>query len=210
MVRYRRVVSALAAASFLLSACGGDSSGDETGDGGPVSTSEATSATDSGEPTETTGAPAATTSPPAPADGDTDILGNPVGHGFVTFDGVRHDVVLGSVCQKLFGGLQVTGSSDDGGFSVHAIIPPEDWESDTAAGWDPPFVEIEIDESDWRAQAGSTHFVNGERVALTPEQSAVILFTNDGETVAGEANFYHEFNFEELETATGTFEFTCP
>ena len=93
---------------------------------------------------------------------------------------------------------------------VSAIIPPENWETDTVADWGPPFIEVEIGSDDWRAEAGSTYFTNGENVDLGPAESGVDSFTNDGSRLAGTAVLYNEFNFEELETATGSFEFFCP
>lgn len=143
--------------------------------------------------------------------GETDILGNPAGQGFVELDGVRYDFILNAACQKVFGAVQAAGPmTDDADGRVDSIIPPEDWETDTAAGWDPPLVAIDIGDDNWRAEAGSEHFVGGETVELTPEQSSVTSFTNDGSRVTGEAIFYSTYNFEELETASGTFEFYCP
>jgi hypothetical protein len=143
--------------------------------------------------------------------GETDILGNPAGQGFVELDGVRYDFILNGACQKIFGAVQASGSAADGSeVRVDSIIPPEDWESDTAAGWDPPSVTIKVGDDKWRAEAGLEHFVGGENVTLTPEQSSVTAFTNDGALVAGEAIFFSEFNFDEVESASGTFEFYCP
>jgi hypothetical protein len=143
--------------------------------------------------------------------GEIDLLGNPAGQGFVVLDGVRHDFILNAACQRIFGGLQTAGPVADGSDgNVHSIIPPEDWESDTEAGWDPPLVDIDIGDDSWRAQAGSEHFAGGETVEVTSAQSSVTSFTNDGSLVAGEANFYSVNNYDEVETATGSFEFFCP
>jgi len=71
-------------------------------------------------------------------------------------------------------------------------------------------VQVEIGDDNWQAQAGTEHFVGGENVTLTPEQSSVTSFTNNGSLVAGEAVFLSSFNFEEIEAFTGTFEFYCP
>ena len=65
--------------------------------------------------------------------GETDILGNPAGQGFVILDGERYDFILNGACQKVFGGLQTAGPMADGSDgNVHSIIPPENWETDTA------------------------------------------------------------------------------
>jgi hypothetical protein len=143
--------------------------------------------------------------------GETDLLGNPAGQGFVVLDGVRYDFILNAACQRIFGGLQTAGPMADGSDgNVHSIIPPENWETDTAAGWEPPSVDIDIGDDSWRAQAGSEHNAGGDAIEVTSAQSSVTSFTNDGSLVKGEANFYSLFNYDEVETATGTFEFFCP
>ena len=144
-------------------------------------------------------------------EGETDILGNPAGQGFVELDGVRYDFILNGACQKLFGAVQASGSLADGSDgNVDTIIPPEDWETDPEVDWDPPYVEVEIGDDSWRAEAGSQHLAGGENVDLTADQSAVTSFSNNGALVSGEAIFFSEYNYDEVETATGTFEFYCP
>jgi len=227
--RTRFVAVVIAAMALLMGACGGDSSIDAA-----PTTTDATAvpaADDGGDPPDDSVAPVGDSNDAAGNVGDagstqqqggagdlslvppgeTDILGNPAGQGFVDLNGVRYDFILNAACQKIFGGVQANGSMADGSDGrVDSFIPPEDWETDTAAGWDPPLVDIDIGDDSWRAEAGSEHFVGGENVELTLEQSSVISFTNDGSRVTGEAIFYSAFNFEELETASGTFEFYCP
>jgi hypothetical protein len=172
----------------------------------------------------TTGASAVENNPDTSVDTDpsqvlsdeTDILGNPAGQGFVELNGVRHDFIFTGACQNIFGAIQVAGPLADGsGGNVHAIIPPENWESEEQAQyeWDPPFVLVELDppaDDRWKAEVGNERFVGSELVELTPQQSAVTSFTNDGSRVTGAANFVNEYTYDELETATGTFEFHCP
>ncbi len=143
--------------------------------------------------------------------GETDLLGNPAGQGFVELDNVRYDFVLNAACQKIFGAVQASGSPADGSDGhVDSIVPPEDWETKPEFEFDPPSVEIDIGDDSWVAELGSVHFVDGANVELTPEQSSVTSFTNDGARVSGEANFYSAFNFETIETTSGVFEFYCP
>jgi hypothetical protein len=219
----RRAVAITALLALLLAACGGGTSEDASG----TTATTAGSAAGNEDPTTTTSTPADTTAPsddgdnaPEPGaqgdlslvpEGETDILGNPAGQGFVELDGVRYDFILNGACQKLFGAVQASGSRADGSdANVDAIIPPEDWETDPDVEWDPPYVEVEIGDDSWRAEAGSQHLAAGENVDLTADQSAVTSFSNNGALVSGEAIFFSEYNYDEVETATGTFEFYCP
>ena len=224
--RIRFVLLGVAALLLLLGACGGGSDDEAT----PATTAASDAAAQEGgndTPATTTTAPADDTAgtgdgedPPAEAtggdlslvpSGETDLLGNPAGQGFVELDGVRYAFILNSACQKIFGAVQSAGGAADGSnVNVDAVIPPEDWETDTAAGWDPPYVEIEIGDDSWRAAAGSQHLAGGETIELTPEQSSVGSFTNDGSRVAGEATFFSEYNYDEVESVAGAFEFYCP
>jgi len=222
-----RIVILGAAVALLIAACGGDSGEAALG------TTASTSASDSSDASGDTAAPAEDTvasddteanagssqTPSGGGDlslvpaGETDILGNPAGQGFVELDGVRYDFILNGACQKIFGAVQAAGSAADGSdVSVDSIIPPEDWESDTKAeyGFDPPSVSIDIGDDSWQAEVGSEHFAGGENVVLTPEESAVTSFTNDGSRVTGNAIFYSTYNFDDVETVTGSFEFYCP
>jgi hypothetical protein len=224
----RIALASIAVMALLVSACGGDSAdeeaaattvasalgGDDDGDAAAAATTAAAAESDdtggSDVAEQEEGESAAGDLSLVPA-GETDILGNPAGQGSVELDGVRYDFVLNAACQKIFGAVQASGLAADGSESrVDAIIPPEDWETDTAAGWDPPYVEIEIGDDSWRAEAGSQHLAAGENVDLTPEQSSVGSFTNDGSLVAGTAVFFSAYNYDEVETVTGSFEFYCP
>jgi hypothetical protein len=219
-----RAVVITALLALLLAACGGGTSGDAS----ETTTTTAGSAAGDEDPPTTTANPVDTTEPddnggdgtPDPGaqgdlslvpEGETDIVGNPAGQGFVELDGVRYDFILNGACQKLFGAVQASGSPADGSDAkVDAIIPPEDWETDPEVDWDPPYVEVEIGDDSWRAEAGSQHLAGGENLDLTAEQSAVTSFSNNGALVSGEAIFFSEYNYDEVETATGTFEFYCP
>jgi hypothetical protein len=218
--RATSVVIAVAALTLLAAGC----SSDTAEQAAPASTAVDAPTTVAGAPADTAAVPvegSTTTSGAAdesahgdlslvPA-GETDLLGNPAGQGFVILSGVRYDFILNGGCQKIFGGLQTAGPMADGSDgNVHSIIPPENWETDTAAGWEPPSVDIDIGDDSWRAQAGSEHNAGGDAIEVTPAQSSVTSFTNDGSLVKGEANFYSLFNYDEVETATGTFEFFCP
>lgn len=222
-MRRSRVLGALMVMALVVGACGGDSSSDGDGSGAPAAPADgdsgATETTEAGAPSDDHDDAAPTTAAPpsggAPLDlvpeGATDILGNPAGQGFVEIDGVRYDFVLDAACQNVFGAVQAAGNqAPDGEGDVDAIIPPEDWESDTSIDWDPPYVQVDLGDALWRAEVGATRFVGGESVELTPEQSSVTSFTNDGSLVAGTANFQNEYNAEEIETATGSFQFFCP
>ena len=238
MAKYptRSMVGLAAALALVAAACGGDSTEDATpattaatattaaapattapaGQEGGAAADDSTATTtdsaageegDAGNAPEQSGAGDLSLVPP----GETDIVGNPAGQGFVELDGMRYDFILNGACQKIFGGVQAAGAPADGfDGGVNSIIPPEDWETDTAAGWDPPSVEIAIGDDNWQAQAGSEHVVGGETVALSPEQSSVTSFTNDGSRVAGDAVFFSTYNFQEVESASGSFEFYCP
>lgn len=228
--RVRLFVKLIPTICLVAAACGGGAS---DGPGEAAATTVVSTPVESDSPTTTMGADAAgDTSSIAPQTetdngddsggegggdlslvppGETDIVGNPAGQGFVELDGTRYDFVLNGACQKIFGAVQVAGTSpSDSDVGVGAIIPPEDWETDTAAGWDPPYVEIGVGDDSWRAEIGAEHFIGGETVVLTPEQSAVTAFTNDGSRVTGTANFFSEFNFDEVESQSGSFDFYCP
>lgn len=201
--------------TLVLVACSGDSSDGEAlqvaGESAPgeqsAQSGETETAGDTDEPGESSGGGDLSLVP----EGDTDLLGNPAGQGLVELSGARYDFILNSACQKFFGAVQAAGPLADGSDgSVDVVIPPEDWETDTEAGWDPPYVQIENGDESWLAELGTEHFVEGANIELTAEQSAVTSFTNDGSRVAGEAVFFKRFNFETLETATGSFEFYCP
>jgi len=218
--RATSVMITVSALTLLAAGCSSDT-GEQAA---PASTAAVARTTVANAPADTSPAPieGSTTTSDAPEQGaqgdlslvppgETDLLGNPAGQGFVVLDGVRYDFILNGACQRVFGGLQTSGPMADGSDgNVHAIIPPEDWESDTEAGWDPPFVDIDIGDDNWRAQAGTEHFLGSEAVDLTSAQSAVTSFTNNGSLVAGEANFYSRYNYDEVETAAGSFEFFCP
>ena len=230
MASYRNgsIVTLIAVMALLVAAFGGGSS-DDGGSDPTSATTAASGSNDGGGTTETTAA--ANDDDSGGSDdgdrgdgdadeggdlslvpgGETDILGNPAGQGFVELDGVRYDFILSGACQKIFGGLQGSGPLADGSDGgAHTIIPPEDWETDTAAGWDPPLVQVDIGDDTWQAQAGSEHFVGGANVTLTLEQSSVTAFTSSGSKVAGDAVFYMIYNHDEIETVTGSFEFYCP
>lgn len=200
----------LSTAALVLAACGG--SGDESSS--EATQPPSTTVAQGGDDEQTPSSSASEDQSGAldlVGDGETDILGNPAGQGFVEMGGVRYDFVLNGVCAKVFGAVQAAGPAvDNPDVVVDALIPPEDWESDTDAEWDPPYIEVEIDSTDWRAESGSSINLDGELIELTDEQSGVLSFTNDGSRVSGTAVFYNEFNFTELETATGSFELVCP
>ena len=227
-VEHRRrflVFAAVTALLLIASACGGSDSDDsDPTTAAPAAGATTTAATDA--PAGTTEGPAATTaapetSPPASGGdrdlslvppGEKDILGNPAGQGFVEIDGTRYDFILNGACAQVFGALQASGNAADGSdVRVDALIPPNDWETDTTAGWDPPYVEIEIDSTDWRAEAGYEKFIDGETKVLSADESAVTSFINeDGVYAEGTANFVNEFGIGDLETASGSFAFYCP
>jgi len=224
--RTRFLIAVITATTFLMAACGGgpgdDSSLATTGPtSAPATGDSATTLGESGSPSDDATSDADDSSgtdgqgdagdlslvPP----GATDLMGNPAGQGFVEFNGVRYDFILTLGCQHIFGAVQGIGPLADGSDGrVDSIIPPEDWETDLDAEWDPPSIRIDLGDDSWRAEAGSEHFVGGENVVLTPEQSSVTSFTNNGSLVTGEAIFYSAYNYEEIETASGAFEFFCP
>lgn len=222
--RWYRSLAIVVALVLTVAGCGGDdASGDSSDSTAPVSDTAGAattiaSSTDTESPSEDDGGETAEEDGTGGEgdlslvpEGETDILGNPAGQGFVEIDGTRYDFVLNQACQKIFGAVQAAGSTPaDSDVDVDAVIPPEDWETDTAAGWDPPYVSIDIGDDTWRAEAGIEHFVGGESVVLTEEQSAVTSFTNNGSRVTGTANFFSAFNFDEVETVAGSFEFFCP
>jgi hypothetical protein len=70
-------------------------------------------------------------------------------------------------------------------------------------------MQLELGDDRWTAQAGSNHVLDGANAVLTPEQSSVTSFTNDGQRITGEAVFYSTYNYAEIETGSGTFDFYC-
>jgi hypothetical protein len=227
------VLAVVAVVALVTAACGGDSSdgaapsttaaasGSTADDGGTQDDTTSTDdSDDTGSTDDGTGDEAddgGSADPGAGGDlslvpeGATDIIGNPAGQGFVELGGVRYDFILTGACQKIFGAVQAAGPLADGSDgSADSIIPPENWESDVAAEWEPPYVHIDIGDASWRSEAGSEHFIGGENMQLTAEQSSVTAFTNNGSVAKGTAVFYNSFNFEEIETASGSFEFYCP
>ncbi|MGI9649397.1 MAG: hypothetical protein ACR2OI_12860 [Acidimicrobiia bacterium] len=224
-MRVKSILTLTVLMAMLAAACGGGSSDDGASDTTAATT--APSSNDDGGSTDTTPADDDSGDKDDGADdsgdqdevgdlslvpeGATDILGNPAGQGYVELDGVRYDFILTGACQKIFGALQGAGPFADGSDGrFDSIIPPEDWETDTAAGWDPPFVQVDIGDDTWVAQVGSESFIGGTSVVLTPEQSSVTSFSNSGSKASGEAVFFALWNLEEIETVTGSFEFYCP
>jgi hypothetical protein len=113
------------------------------------------------------------------------------------------------VCQELFGLIQADGHATDGrAITVGIMIPPVDWDSYEDGRYDPPRIEVRIDDpyatwvadADWAAANG----VEG--------QSQVDAYQKDGLHAAGSATFIEEsalFQDPPGVPVQGTFEVRC-
>ncbi|MEQ8717683.1 MAG: hypothetical protein RIE08_08735 [Acidimicrobiales bacterium] len=215
----RRLFIVLVVVAMIAAACGG-------GDDETSAASDDGAGSDDGAPASDDGAPSgddAAASDDGGGDGDgvrsldlvpdgaTDIIGNPAGQGFVELAGTRYDFVLDAACQQIFGAVQAAGGAADGSESrVDAFIPPENWETFDDDRFDPPEVSIEIGDQEWIAELGANEQVGTAYRDLTPEESSVTSFTNDGSFTEGEGIFFRRFNSGDIETAQGSFAFYCP
>lgn len=112
------------------------------------------------------------------------------------------------VCRELFGLIQAEGHASDGNATVGMMIPPVDWDSYEDERYDPPRIEVRIDDpyatwiadADWAAANG----VEG--------QSQVDVYQLDGLTAVGSATFLEQtapFQVPPGEPVEGRFEIRC-
>jgi hypothetical protein len=208
----RRFFIVLVAAAMVAAACGGgdDDTSAASGDGAGSDDGAAASGDGAGSDDGAADGDGVRSLDLVP-DGATDIIGNPAGQGFVELDGVRYDFVLDTACQQIFGAVQAAGGAADGSEArADAFIPPENWETFDDDRFDPPEVSIEIGETEWIAAMGANEQVGTSYRDLTPEESSVTSFTNDGSFTEGEGIFFRRYNSGDIETARGTFAFYCP
>ena len=203
-----------------LAACGGgdDSTGAATDsteaptdeaptDQAPADTDEA--------PAETDEAPAETDEAQDAADEAADDAADPGDFDFgtgvarVTIGDTDYEFDLTSgftVCQDIFGGLQVAGENASGDANVDMWIPPVDWETYTDGRYDPPSVIVEDDTANtrWIADPGRV-----ELISDWPPESRVDSYTKDGNAATGSATFVDDYAIDAVEPVPGTFEVAC-
>jgi hypothetical protein len=112
------------------------------------------------------------------------------------------------VCRELFGLIQAAGHVTGRAITVGIEIPPVDWDSYEDQRYDPPSIEVDIDDpyatwvadADWAAANG----VEG--------QSQVDAYQKDGLYAAGSATFFEAgalFQDPPGAPVQGTFEVRC-
>ncbi len=141
------------------------------------------------------------------------------GTAVVTIDGERYEAILSNrtvngrdtigFCRDVFGGLQIQGyaETDDGRVvQVEMWIPPTDWESYDDGRYDPPTLEISINDAEgprlanWLADQEHTTFQGN---------SQVDDYELEGTRASGSVTFTDEFSREPRPVAQGTFEVNC-
>jgi hypothetical protein len=124
-----------------------------------------------------------------------------------------------TVCISMGGAVGAAGPIPgiDGG-SINVDIPPEDYETSTDQGWEPPSVRVDLGEDEngvpvsWRASPEVAEF--------WPEfagTSQVDSFTVDGASASGTATFIDDFGIQlflagqgdEPQPVQGTFAVSC-
>ncbi len=197
---------------LTLSACGGDDEQTETATDStapPVADAEPDQADtgDADAPTDT--AESAAEDVPevdVPDAGDFDF-GTGVARVTIGDTSYEFDLTTGfTVCQDIFGGLQVAGNDASGEANVEMWIPPTDWETYTDDRYDPPSIIVEDDTLDVRWIADSNRV---ELIADWPAASNVDSYTKNGNASTGTATFVDDYSFSEGDPVAGTFEVAC-
>lgn len=131
----------------------------------------------------------------------------------VTIGDETFEFELSTVCLTMGGAIAGSGRNADGDVDVSIDIPPEDWETSSDDGWEPPSIRVDDDrdpqdERSWRA--------GGEVVAGMQGiegRSQVDSFSTDGSRSTGTATFTDINQFmvdpDATEPVTGTFDIQC-
>lgn len=195
-----------------LAACGGDDdttepatdSTTEPADNAPADQADADEAQDAVDPAENAAQDAAEGDTPNPDDFD---FGTGIARVTIGDTAYEFDLTTGfTVCQDVFGGLQVAGNNASGDANVDMWIPPADWESYTDGRYDPPAIIVEDDTLNARWIA------DPKRVDLIPEwppESKVDGYSKDGNAATGSATFVDDYAIDDIEPVEGTFEVAC-
>lgn len=212
------IVSGLA---LVLVGCGGSDDGDSvastdtsqsdasTDDSGAEPAPEESSGDDTADDTEDAVEPA-----PEVSSGEQMLV--------VTIGDTTYEADLSSdftVCISMGGAIGAAGPIPeiDGG-SIDVDIPPEDYETSTDQGWEPPSIRVDLGEDEngvpigWRA--------GPEVTDLFPDyagKSQVDSFSIDGASASGTATFIDDFQIllfqqgqvEEPQPVQGTFAVSC-
>ncbi|NNE95147.1 MAG: hypothetical protein HKN24_03885 [Acidimicrobiales bacterium] len=218
MRRGRRMRTTLATvtvtlvACLTLSACGGDDEETETTTDSTTTLVADAEPDDSGagdaDATTDTAESAAEDVPEEDAQdaGDFDF-GTGVARVTIGDTSYEFDLTTGfTVCQDIFGGLQVAGNDASGDANVEMWIPPTDWETYTDGRYDPPSIIVEDDTLNVRWIADSNRV---ELIPDWPAASNVDSYTKDGNASTGTATFVDDYSFSEGEPVAGTFEVAC-
>ena len=205
---------------FALVACGGGS--DDGAEAEPLPTAE--QAEDAAGGTETETGTEGSDSDASTAQAAEPAAESSVGAGkaVVTVGDQTYEADLtGSltVCISMGGALAASGPIDgiDGG-RIDIDIPPEDYETSSDDGWEPPSVQVDLGEDDNGVPIGWTA---GPVVAeFYPDfagVSQVDSFSVDGASASGTATFIDDFQImlfnggqaEEPQPVQGSFEVSC-
>jgi hypothetical protein len=215
-----RIIALTAIFSFTalgagFAACGGSDDDDSPGEGAVTSADAAGGDAGSGDDA----------APDDDADDDGDDSSLPSfgdgGTAVIVLDGQRYEAILSNrtvagseeigFCRDILGALQIFGyaDTDDGGVAqVTMLIPPTDWETYDDGRYDPPSIELEIDDSD--GGRVSWFLADPENTSYTGN-SQVDDYELDGTTATGTATFTNvtlalRGNTEPVQ---GTFEVNC-
>ena len=191
---------------LVLAACGDDSSGDAGG--AETDQVDATQQPADDDPPSTT---------ESDTESDTDSTGGSDGDGgegpstaTVTIDGATYEfttegALVAQCLPDLFGVMSVQLPLEGDSSAGLSLIALHDG-TDPAVVGQSNAVEVSLPDANWVADPEDV------RIAGNPDYeglSQVDSVTVSGSTVTGTATFVNTDNFDEIESATGTFEATC-
>jgi hypothetical protein len=197
---------------LTLSACGGgDEQTEITTDFTETPVTEAepdqADAGDADAPTDTTETDAEDVPDVDVPDAGTYGFGTGVARLTIGVTSYEFDLTTGfTVCQDIFGGLQVAGNDASGEANVQMWIPPTDWETYSDDRYDPPSIIVEDDTLDVRWIADSNRV---ELIPDWPAASNVDSYAKEGNAATGTATFVDDYSFSEGEPVSGTFQVAC-
>jgi hypothetical protein len=209
-LRTTAVLALLALLLAALAACGGDDDDDNGGGVFPGSNDDSNGSDSSGDDGED-------------EDDDDDEGGLPTfgagGTARLTLGDETFEPILANrtvngteqfgFCRVIFGALQIFGyaETDDGRIvEVEMWIPPTDWESYDDDRYDPPQIEIDIEDMEGFKQA---NWLADQENETFRGNSQIDDYEMEGTSASGTVTFTDEFSREPRPVAQGTFEVEC-
>ena len=207
-LRTTAVLALLALLLAALAACGGDDDDDNGGGVFPGSNDDSNGSDSSGDDGD---------------DDDDDDGGLPsfgaggtarLTVGDETFEPILANRTVNGTeqlgfCRVIFSALQVFGyaDTDDGRIvQVEMWIPPADWESYDDGRYDPPRIEIDIEDMEGFKQA---NWLADQENETFRGNSQIDDYEMEGTSASGTVTFTDEFSREPRPVAQGTFEVEC-